>query len=1110
MIEESSLVVYKASAGSGKTFNLVLEYVFLLINNPKAYKNILAVTFTNKATKQMKQRILFELYSIASKKDSSFFKALVDKIKESNKENEEKKIEDKIREKAKEALTNIIHDYSYFNIMTIDAFLQKVMRTLSKELGVGTNYNLLIDQKEIIEKAIDKLIEKTGEDKELLSWYIKILDEKIEEGNNVNIEKTLIEFSENLEKETFKTLEKEIKQISIEDFSSFKKEGKRKEKEIIDNFQMFSDEFANKISSENLMVEDFIYGEKGIGGAILSLPNNIKDGSQTKSFNEKPRVLKAIESSQNWFSKKNATENNISLVETYLLPLLNRIIKYYNDNMPLLKAYRATLPYIDNIKLLQDIAKYRDDISKDENVFLLSSTSKLLSDIIQNDNNSDISFIYEKIGTTYSNIMIDEFQDTSILNWKTLSQLVKESIDNGNKSIIVGDVKQSIYRWRNGDWNILNNIEEELKYDNVFNQRRLINTKELNTNYRTMGNIVEFNNSIFSKSVCDFAETTSLLLDEQREKLKNIFSNSKQDVPLSAKDKGEVRCFFVKGNNQKDYIDNIKARLKNEIDYYLNDLGYNPFDISILFRRKNYLKDFALFLSEQGYKVISDEAFLFNSSQAINLIIDGLKFIDNNNNTISKYRLEQYIEKNKLDLSLLKNTIALREKSLFDTILFIINSLSLEKEKDQEAFITGFLDEVSLFLQRNTADIPALLIYWEDVLKDKTISISENSNAIRLITIHKAKGLEYPIVIIPEINWDITKTSDKLWIENKELPISKQEGVNTISALYTKLSDIKNSVFNDNYQKEIFQQVVDNINVLYVALTRPKNALSIIGVINEKVASSFDIEEIKNVSQLLYKGVVDNKLLSEKTIYGENELFFWNNVSQKKEDYKKEEESKKKEENIFDVNLKPIDVSLHFSNKNIRYAQTKMAEQFLKTLSEDDDESKKKEDNKRTKGIVFHNILSNIHTKDDIIKAVDIAINGGEIKKNERKEYLEKIENILCCAEKYNWFSNKYEILNEIDIVFMEKDAKDNEDKVVVKRPDRIIMDKENNEVIIIDYKFTNFYSLSQNNKEQIKKYEKQILQYKSLINSMGYKNVKAYLWFIDFAYEEYSKILSV
>ena len=1061
IMTDNNLIVYKASAGSGKTFNLVLEYVSLLIKDTRAYRNILAVTFTNKATAEMKQRILSELYSIKIGEDNNFFKALVEKNSYYS--------EDIIRKNASQALDNILHDYSYFNIQTIDAFLQRVMRNMAKELGVGSNYNLILDDDEVIEEAIKRLIDSTGGDKALLDWYMDIVSKKMEDGKRLNIEKELKDFSRNLSKETFKKFEKEIKAIKKETLNDFKKEGKEKVEEIRKGLINYGERFEKIIADNGMSVDDFSGKSRGIAGGIIKIKNGGFD------FRDKQYTIKALESSEGWFSKANCTVGNLSLVDNTLLPLLNDYFQYYDANIITMNTWNAILPHIDNIGLLKNIANHRDDILKEENKFLLSNTSKLLSDIISLDNNSDISFIYEKIGTQLKYIMIDEFQDTSLLNWENLRPLVSESIDSGNRSIIVGDVKQSIYRWRNGDWKILNDIDKGITPYMQFNPR-VPEIKSLTNNYRTDGNIVEFNNLLFSEGIDTLCQNIEILDSSQKELIKGVFADAKQSVKDNAKGKGDIRCSFVLNDKATEGRVKTKDKLLEEIKYY-QEKGYKLNDIALLLRTNNEIADTVDFLAKNNYSVVSDLAFSFRSSKSINLIIDALRYVADEGNTISLCNLKRYklnddkvfvqtinkIKEVPEELSWLKDREKLIRKPLFDLVICIVKGLALEKEEKELSFITSFCDKLQDYTNGNTSDINSFLKYWDDELCEKKIAISDDVEGIRLLSIHKSKGLEYPVVIIPYANWelyDIKGFKTELWLENKTST--------TIPAFFAKWGNLKNTIYNDEYTLEAMQQYVDNLNVLYVALTRPKNALSIIGQLKDE---NINIEKINDVSKFLFsllfsKGMLKEKI-DEKT---EEKEFYYYNISEggNEEDKKAKEVLK---ENVFKIVPKQKQMQSGFNGAEVRYSQTKQAEEFINALKE----GKSEELNPRLKGIILHNILSNVIVKEDAAKALNTLFVKGDILQENITFFEKVIKEMFSQKNVQEWFSDKYKVLNEVDIIVKEKDT------ISSKRPDRLMI--SDNEVIIIDYKF----AAPKNNLEL---YSDQLNNYRFLLEEMGYKNI--------------------
>ncbi len=1075
MSDIANLVVYKASAGSGKTFNLVLEYVSLLIKDTNAYRNILAVTFTNKATAEMKLRILTELYGIKIGQKTNFFEALCERNSKMDSKS--------IQENASRALENILHDYSNFNIQTIDSFLQKVMRNMAKELGIGSNYNLIIDDSDIIKETIERVISSTDKDKALYDWYMGIIDKRVEEGKKVNVEKELIDFSRNLDKEVFKRFESEIKTLDKDVLSQFKQKGNRRLEEIKKSLTAYGDRFAKIFDDNGLKVDDFVQKSRGIANGLLGIRKENFD------FRDKTYYQKAIDGIDGWFSDANNRLNKADLVNETLIPLLNEYFEYYDKCSQELRTWQAVLPFIDNIGLLKNIANHRDDILKEENKFLLSNTSKLLSDIIRLDNNSDISFIYEKIGSKIKYIMIDEFQDTSLLNWKTLSPLVLESLDNNQRNVIVGDVKQSIYRWRNGDWRILNNIDKGITYEESSSNPRIPNIETLKTNYRTDKNIVEFNNNLFSQGLNLLCDNIEELDKERINQIKGVFSDATQETKPNSPQSGSIRMQLLVGK-KGSFEERILDTLKQEIDYHLGK-GYSPKDIAILLRTNDQVSIVAEYLSSQNYNIVSDMAFSYMYSQSIRLIIDALKYINNKENTVSLFNLKRYIYKDDKPLQSIDESqkipqelewIAKKEilrKPLFDLSVYVIKQLQLDKDANELSFITSFLDQVQEYTKNNSSNLTAFLTYWEEDLQTKKIIINDDYEGIRLLSIHKSKGLEFPVVIIPYANWKFSSEAE-LWLKENRLDSS-------IPTLLSKKSSLNNSFYHQEYLDEQLQQFVDNLNLLYVALTRPKHSLSIIGQLSEN-KDGIDLKHIDNISKYLY--IALKKQLQQETnpegdtqyaYYLESDKQINEELENRPSTTQQLNNSTTQQTNIFKITPNSIPLQSSFLDSQIKYSQTRQAKEFIGALKNDE----KEESSPRQKGIILHNLLSKINTKQDIEKTIDTSVQKGEISLKEKDYYKSIVEQMLSTEQASVWFSPGYKILNEIDIIVKE------EGQITTKRPDRLMITKDN-EIILVDYKFAK-------TKKNINEYSSQIKNYEQLIKQIGFSKIQSYLWFVDF-----------
>ncbi|HBN06532.1 MAG TPA: hypothetical protein DD434_12200, partial [Bacteroidales bacterium] len=798
---------------------------------------------------------------------------------------------------------------------------------------------------------------------------------------------------------------------------------------------------------------------------------------------------KAIDGIDGWFSDSVNRSSKADLVNNTLIPLLNEYFEYFDTCNQELRTWQAVLPFIDNIGLLKNIANHRDDILKEENKFLLSNTSKLLSDIIRLDNNSDISFIYEKIGSKIKYIMIDEFQDTSLLNWKTLSPLVLESLDNNQRNVIVGDVKQSIYRWRNGDWRILNNIDKGITYEESSSNPRIPNIETLKTNYRTDKNIVEFNNNLFSQGLNLLCDNIEELDKERINQIKGVFSDATQETKPNSPQSGSIRMQLLVGK-KGSFEERILDTLKQEIDYHLGK-GYSPKDIAILLRTNDQVSIVAEYLSSQNYNIVSDMAFSYMYSQSIRLIIDALKYINNKENTVSLFNLKRYIYKDDKPLQSIDESqkipqelewIAKKEilrKPLFDLSVYVIKQLQLDKDANELSFITSFLDQVQEYTKNNSSNLTAFLTYWEEDLQTKKIIINDDYEGIRLLSIHKSKGLEFPVVIIPYANWKFSSEAE-LWLKENRLDSS-------IPTLLSKKSSLNNSFYHQEYLDEQLQQFVDNLNLLYVALTRPKHSLSIIGQLSEN-KDGIDLKHIDNISKYLY--IALKKQLQQETnpegdtqyaYYLESDKQINEELENRPSTTQQLNNSTTQQTNIFKITPNSIPLQSSFLDSQIKYSQTRQAKEFIGALKNDE----KEESSPRQKGIILHNLLSKINTKQDIEKTIDTSVQKGEISLKEKDYYKSIVEQMLSTEQASVWFSPGYKILNEIDIIVKE------EGQITTKRPDRLMITKDN-EIILVDYKFAK-------TKKNINEYSSQIKNYEQLIKQIGFSKIQSYLWFVDF-----------
>lgn len=956
--------IYSASAGSGKTFSLVVEYLSKLLENPYAYRNILAVTFTNKSTNEMKTRILSTLYGLST--NQSYTKGYLTKLQEKT-----NKTEQEIRNKSKDILKTILHDYTNFNIETIDSFLQKVLKNLTKEVGVGSRFDLILEESDYLEKAIEKL----NNSEELKDYVAELIDKRLEEGNNWNYNKILLELAKDLNKQTIrKSLKSQT--INTEEILKYAKEQRN-------IYNTFLKDLHDKIDcfKKDFQVSDFI----------------------KKSYINNDYALVKEDSP---FYKKHRKKGQ---EERY-----DEIVDFFNEGR--LKAFIAKLE-IDSIYeyiLLPYIKLFKEETLKEDNVFVLKDTAGLLAEMIKG---NDVSFVYEKIGTRIKHVMIDEFQDTSQLSWENFQFIANECSSNQGSTTIFGDLKQSIYRWNEGDWTIMSNLIKENK-ENII---------PLSTNYRTDKNIIEFNNGFFEQ-----------LYKEQ------IFKTKVKQEAKNNEDKGLLRFNFLEKAKDIDVLD----KTLEEINYYISK-GFNYCDIALLFRSNKKLALTAQYLKTKGISPISSEAFAFNTSHSIKTIIYCLRLINNNEERIAQYALKIYGQSEETIQKI--KSINKDNTPLIDLIDTIINLCKIETK---DIFISAFYERLIEYCQQKPQQLSLFLKYWREELKDSTISFDdnqENSNTndkkIKLLSVHKSKGLEFPIVIIPFFEWQIVNNINKLWIDN----VDSKSPIQLFRANLSELEKTGNTIYQQTAQFETNEQIIDTYNLMYVAFTRAKQALSTISkTTKENCCSKYLLN-----------------YLEEKAFSTDGNGFY---VIGNENLSKEEKGEKEKKQDIFNHKGENITSRIEETNfsqqAEIKFSLSKQAQDYFDIHQTDSSEEK------RNRGIALHNICSKIYEEKDL-ETLSLS-----------QEDKAVIKQMFTEAKNYKWFDGTYKVLNEKEIISNGE----------VKRIDRIMFGKD--EVIILDYKFTE-------DTENEEKYHKQLKEYKQIVSQMGYKNIKTYLWFVGIKIEE-------
>ena len=920
--------IFKASAGSGKTHTLSKTYLDLLLkaDSKTAYRNILAVTFTNKATEEMKERILRDLAE-----------------------------EGKTNPCAREILINLLHDYGSFSVSTIDKFFQQALRAFSRELGSSGNYQIELDKASLTKEAMDRVLDDlTEKDKDLLGWFTKQLETALDNGESFHLESSLYEMAEEFGdvNEKFTYDKKKLTEL------------KAKCKEIVDTFH--KDVYENA-----LCIDTATWGKTAAKGLAQYA------GAQTKYKDS----VKAA----------NAT-TLAKLAETAGCEAMYALMNPQGRRWKEYRTARMVEKVIFTLGLAEEFYSKLAIIEEEKGVISLDESTNLLRDIIDG---SDAPFIYEKLGVRFNHFLLDEFQDTSVVQWENFKPLLANSVSEGYSNIIVGDVKQSIYRWRNSDWNLLDKeIEENFK-----GKVKVITLKE---NWRSTQSIVNFNNGFFTFAANNLGLST-------------IYADVKQEVKVEDSQEGCVTVDFC-----EDELEMIDGYIEQAVS-----AGAKMSDMAILLRTNSEGKKVAEHLLSKGYSVISDDSLDLKSSLIIRKIVSYLHSLCNNSDSLNTYLSES-----------LEIDSEREYHSLIDLVDGVIKDLSEthpDEIKGQTLFIQSFMDDILEWTSIHGNDLRQYLKHWEE--SKIAISSPNDPNAIRITTVHKSKGLAFPIVIFPFAEKVGLFKEDTLWC-HLDSDAEMGESFDSIFPVVLGKSS-GDSFFSESLKNEMEMQRIDNLNIFYVCLTRARKEMHIIAKNPPK--SLIDGKSSPNdLSQLLY-------LYCEQNGYNFGSPYRWNETS-KKEDSEIEE---------FDAEYETYGMNPEACSK--RFVASSDAWDYFS--EEGIGQSK------RLRGIEQHALLSKIRTSDDAPEVLR------SIEPQTRELLLERI------SAHSEWFSPELKTLNEVAII----DSFGN-----TNRPDRVLVDEEGR-VTVIDFKFG----------EEDEKYSGQVRRYMRLFREMGYGEVSGYIWYV-------------
>ena len=1074
MEQDPRLLVYKASAGSGKTFTLAVQYIRQLIEDPYSYRRILAVTFTNKATTEMKERILSQLYGIATSLKSSdgYLKEI---MKTSDKS------VDEIRKAANTALKNIIHDYSRFRIETIDSFFQSVMRNLARELELGANMTIELNNGDVLSDAVDSMIEKLDRMSPTLYWLLEYIEERIADDKRWNVSSEIKGFGRNIFDEAYiekgVALREKLKDTKF--IPQYRKKLQEKRESILDTMKGFNEHFQEILNANGLTPADLKNGARGIGSYF----NKIASGKLSNDVRNST-VEKCLEGAENWTTKTSPHKDTIiSLANQVLIQVLNDAESTRMPSNKVLNSCDMSLRYLNNLQLLMRIDSEVREQNLSHNRFLLSDTNALLHSIIRE---GDASFVYEKIGTTIDTVMIDEFQDTSRMQWENFHLLLEESLAQKEGSMIVGDIKQSIYRWRNGDWKILAGLDKDRSFR--------LNSKTLDTNWRSEANIIAFNNDIFTSACKVLNERYKADEGEDCTQLLDAYSDVSQKTSKDTKE-GYIKLSFLKNSEEHPYTDTTMELLAEEVDSLVKR-GVRVNDIVILVRKNKSIPAIADYFDKNTpYRVVSDEAFRLDASLAVCMLIDGLRYISEPTDRIACARLAVAYQKEILKKDVDYNTVLLNsvedylpaefrlmlpEMSLMPLYellekLFVIFRMDMIEEQD--AYLCAFYDAVTEYMQNNSSELTSFLTYWNDTLYAKTIPSGEISG-IRILSIHKSKGLEYHTVLLPFCDWKMENETfnHMLWCKINEADADKKPFCELGLTPVNYSSAMAESYFSDSYREERLQLWVDNLNLLYVAFTRAcKNLIvwckdeqkdTVSKLLRESIDCMKEIKMTCNMPELNEEYEEDKEENDEPIVYEYGEICI------------SSEKKKSDSTNRLVAIPEAVNIKIESLETEIDFKQSNRSADFIRG---DEDEEENLRSQYIRQGQLLHTLFASIDTKENLIAAIERLLFEGVIESAEKaQEIYEIAEKALNLDEVKDWYSGEWTLYNECSIIY-----NDEQGKMQTRRPDRVMM--KDDEVVVVDFKFG----------KKKPEYSTQVREYMSLLSEMGYTGIKGYIWYV-------------
>jgi ATP-dependent helicase/nuclease subunit A len=1062
--------IYRSSAGSGKTRTLAKEYLKLALKFKADYfKYILAVTFTNKASQEMKDRILAYLDDFSQGRENELANELKTELK----------FDDQTFQAHSQAVqAAILHGYAQFSISTIDAFFQKVIRSFTRESGLVGDYRLEVEQDGVLETVIDNLIDELGSNRELTTWVVDFARENLENERAWDVRYSLIEFAKEIFRDEFKAVESNIaEKTSTQDFFKNLKSTLWKIKmDFFNDVSKPASEAIQIIQSQGWTADDFSYGKNSGLGTFLKTFSSERNISKIKTPGD--RIRNHFTIAANWPNKKSLHAKAIVRVaDEKLVPIIQQILDTHEKKFKKALSAELSLKNLYVFGLIADIARKLKEYKDENNLMLLADAPKFLNGVIQD---SDTPFIYEKVGSFYRNYLIDEFQDTSGMQWKNFEPLITNSLDQGYTSLVVGDVKQAIYRWRGGDLSLLqHDIVEDIGKEKV-------DIYTLDKNFRSAFEIVNFNNNLFQTAASIISSATGTLMAA------DAYTNIAQQV--SKQEDGFVYIRFLQEPQQQKTIpyspldesdDSLPSKWKelalDQLPLHLETLqekGIALKDIAILVRKNEEGQQIAKHLLQYKtsaeakpgfrYDVVSNESLRIDGAASVNLLLGAMRYLLNPDDSIARAQLgyefsrihersrelpdvfavtNQMIFENNLPEEFSKQKTVLKKLALIELTETLIEIFRLGTIIGELVYLQAFQDLVLDFYNRERNDLGAFLTWWEDNKHKKSIQISGEVDAVQILTIHKSKGLQFKYVIIPFCAWGLDHDSwqaPNLWVKS-DIPPFDETG--HLPLKYGKM--LEDTFFVEFYKQEKTRSYLDNLNLLYVAFTRAEKGLIVMAPAIELRGSK------ESVSGLIYQSIRQNEHLA--ALYKEDELLLTTGSIPAAVQVKNHA-------------LNAVSLSeYHASSWRDKLVIRQTGASFFNDAH---DEQRKR----INYGIHMHAVLSRMKYVQDIEATLDQLIIEGTLSVKEREEVHFQLMDVLAMPQVAEWFQQQWEVHTEVPILL--PGGREN-------RIDRLLIKERHG--IIIDFKTG----------DRKKTDNLQVLDYIETLRQMNFTSVEGYLLYL-------------